>query len=139
MVTYRAVRKPEIMVHTMRYVMLEFTDDTWLPPPDIEYKLAYRLLAQDPPLDRLILEEVLGHQTRYRDLRRLLGGRNDNVLTKALARMCDEGLIHPGLDLDTKEKTYGVMELGKLVVFRLHEMVPHATSIEAYERGRAAA
>jgi DNA-binding HxlR family transcriptional regulator len=106
-----------------------------LPPKDLEYKLAVRLLNQEPALDRRIVEALVGRPARYRDLRPLLGGRNDNVLTKALARLRTEGVIKQGLILDTKERKYALTELGKLVVFRLHEMVPHRESIEAYERG----
>lgn len=106
-----------------------------LPPRDVEYRLAVRLLHQDPPLDREILEVLVGRPRRYRDFKPLLKGRNDNVLTKALTRLRDEGLIKQGLDWETKEQRYALMELGKLVIFRLHEMVPHHESIRAYERG----
>lgn len=110
-----------------------------LPPPDVEYRIAVRLLAQDPPLDREILESLVGAPKRYRDLKALLHGRTDNVLTKALARLRADGAIKQGLDLDSHaEKLYSLTELGKLVVFRLHEMVPHAQSIQAYQRGKAA-
>jgi DNA-binding HxlR family transcriptional regulator len=114
--------------------MLDFLE---LPAPDVEYRLAYRMLAQDPPLDRAILEALVGAPRRYRDLRGLLAGRNDNVLTKALARLKQDGLVRQGVDLDSADRSYGLTELGRLAVFRLHEMVPHAQSIRAYERGRA--
>src|SRR5687768_15065954 len=91
-----------------------------LPPEDVEYRLALRCLVQDPPLDRQILETLVGGQRRYRDLKGLLKGRNDNVLTKALARLRLDGVINQGIDLDfDAERTYGLSELGKLVVFRL--------------------
>ena len=106
-----------------------------LPPRDLEYRIGVRLLNQDPPLDRAILEALVGSPARYRDLRPLLRGRNDNVLTKALARLRNEGVIKQGLDRNLKERKYALTELGKLVVFRLHEMVPHHDSIKAYERG----
>lgn len=106
-----------------------------MPEPDIEYKLAFRLLNQDPPLDRRILEKLVGQPHRYTELKPLLKGRNDNVLTKALRRLMDDGLIKQGVNTQTKERRYALMELGKLVVFRLHEMVPHRESIAAYERG----
>ena len=110
-----------------------------LPAEDVEYSLAVRLLAQDPPLDREVLEALVGAPKRYRDMKELLKGRNDNVLTKSLARLRGGGCIKQGIDLDAKgEKTYSLTELGKLAVFRLHEMVPHAQSIQAYQRGVAA-
>lgn len=110
-----------------------------LPAEDVEYSLAVRLLAQDPPLDREVLEALVGAPKRYRDMKELLKGRNDNVLTKSLARLRGGGCIKQGIDLDAKgEKTYSLTELGKLAVFRLHEMVQHAQSIQAYQRGVAA-
>lgn len=109
-----------------------------LPSPDVEYRVAVRLLAQEPPLGREILEALVGAPRRYRDLKVLLRGRRDNVLTKALARLRSDAVVKQGLDLDAGERTYALTELGKLVVFRLHEMVPHAESIAAYERGRKA-
>lgn len=121
--------------HTNGYVMVP----TWgLPAPDIEYRFALRLLQQDPPLDREILEMLVGQPQRYRDLRPLLMGRNDNVLTKALTRLRDDGLIKQGVDLDAEQFRYALTALGKLVVFRLHEMLPHHMSIQAYERARKA-
>jgi DNA-binding HxlR family transcriptional regulator len=113
--------------------------DLALPGPDVEYRIAVRLLAQEPPFDRALVESLVGAPKRYRDLKVLLAGRNENVLTKALARLRAEGTIKQGIDLDAKaEKVYSLTELGKLVVFRLHEMVPHAQSIQAYQRGKAA-
>ena len=106
-----------------------------LPSRDEEFRLAVRLLDQDPPLDREIVERLVGQPSRYRDLKPLLAGRNDNVLNKALARLREEGILKPGIDVETAEKRYALTELGKLVVFRLHEMVPHHESIQAYERG----
>lgn len=111
------------------------TEPWGLPDPDLEYRLALRLLKQEPPLDREILEALVGSPQRYRELKPFLKGRNDNMLTKALKRLRTEGLIKQGLDRDKKEKRYGLTELGKLTVFRLHEMRPHHESIQAYERG----
>lgn len=105
-----------------------------LPKKDEDYRLALRLLQQEPPFDREILESLVGHPARYRDLRSLLHGRNDNVLNKALLRLRDEGLIKQGVDLDSSDRRYGLTELGRLVVFRLHELIPHQASIDAYER-----
>lgn len=113
--------------------------DAWpLPPPDQDYSLAAKLLAKDPPLDRRIVEALVGTPKRYSELKPLLGGRTDNVLTKALRRLQDEGIIQQGLEPDLKETRYRLTELGKAVVFRLHEMIPHHESIRAYERGMAA-
>lgn len=106
-----------------------------LPARDEEYRQALRLLDQEPPLDREILEHLVGRPARYRDLRALLRGRNDNVLNKALTRLRNDGLVKQGVDLDARDRRYALTELGKLVLFRVHEMVPHEASIAAYERG----
>jgi DNA-binding HxlR family transcriptional regulator len=107
-----------------------------LPEPNVEYALAARLLAQDPPTDRDILEALVGAPRRYRALKPLLRGRRDNVLTKALKRLREDGLVQQGIDLDAgHERVYSLTNLGTLVVFRLHEMIPHHESIRAYERG----
>jgi len=105
---------------------------------DAEYRIALRLLQQEPRFDLDIVEDLVGERRRYSALKPLPRGRNDNVLTKALRRLQDEGVIQAGLSRDLKQKTYGLTPLGKLVVFRVHEMVPHRQSIEAYERGLAA-
>lgn len=106
-----------------------------LPSRDEDYRLALRLVEQSPPFDRQIVEQLVGRPSRYRDLRPLLRGRNDNVLNKALRRLRYNGIIKQGLDLESDERRYALTELGKLVVFRIHEMIPHRQSIEAYERG----
>ncbi len=127
--------RANIYLSTYRTVCVAEAFD--LPSRDVEYELALRLLNQDPPLDRRILEDLVGQPKRYSDLKPLLGDRNDNVLTKALRRLRDEGTIQQGVDLDQNQRTYRLTELGKHVVFRLHEMVPHWESIQAYERGKA--
>lgn len=109
-----------------------------LPERDVEYRIALRLLNQEPPFDRRIVEDLVGQPKRYTELKPLLGDRNDNVLTKALKRLREEGVIQQGIDLDRDQRVYHLTELGKLVLFRMHEMVPHWESIRAYERGSAA-
>lgn len=104
---------------------------------DVEYRLALELLNQEP-LSMAILEALMGERRRYSELRPLLDGRNDNVLTKALRRLQDDGIIQAGLSRDLQHKTYGLTGLGKLVIFRAHEMLPHHASIEAYKRAQAA-
>src|SRR5688572_16232840 len=107
-------------------------------PADYEYRVAVRLLDQEPPFDREIVETLVGGRKRYRELKPLLEGRNTNVLTTALARLREEGVIQSGLTPDLKDKTYRLTKLGVLVVFRLHEMIPYHRSKEAVQRGRAA-
>jgi DNA-binding HxlR family transcriptional regulator len=108
-------------------------------PEDYEYKLAVRLLDQEPQFDREIIEALVGGSKRNGELHGLLRGRNVNVLTKALKRLRDEGIIRSGFADDLRERIYSLTELGKLVVFRLHEMVPYHRSESAVKRGRAAA
>lgn len=108
-------------------------------PEDFEYRLAVRLLDQDPSFDREVIEALVGGRKRNSELKVLLRGRNVNVLTKVLKRLREEGVIQSGLTKDLRERTYALTGLGKLVVFRLHEMVPYHRSELAVKRGRRAA
>ncbi|MHB1260742.1 MAG: winged helix-turn-helix transcriptional regulator [Thermoplasmatota archaeon] len=108
-------------------------------PEDYEYRLAVRLLDQEPQFDREVVEALVGGRKRNAELQVLLRGRNVNVLTKALKRLRDEGVLQSGLTNDLRERTYALTTLGTLVVFRLHEMVPYHRSEAAVKRGRAAA
>ena len=106
---------------------------------DHEYRVAIRLLDQDPPFDREVLEMLVGGPKRNTELQALLRGRNVNVLTKALARLREEGVISAGLTDDLRERTYALTTLGTLVVFRLHEMIPYHRSEALVRRARTAA
>lgn len=108
-------------------------------PDDYEYRVAIRLLDQEPPFDREVLEMLVGGPKRNTDLQGLLRGRNVNVLTKALKRLREEGVIRSGLTADLRERTYALTRLGTLVIFRLHEMIPYHRSEAAVHRARAAA
>lgn len=110
-----------------------------LPPDDYEYKLAVRLLDQEPPLDREIVEALVGCGQRHSELQAQLRGRKVKTLTQALNRLREEGVIKTGLADDLRERTYSLTQLGVLVVFRLHEMIPYHRSEAAVKRGRAAA
>jgi DNA-binding HxlR family transcriptional regulator len=109
-----------------------------LPAKDAELALAVRFLGHESRLDLDIVDSLVGHPQRYADLRKLLEGRNDTVLNRALARLREEGLIEQRLDVRARAKLYGLTALGKLVIYRLQQMRPHHESIEAYERGHAA-
>ena len=108
-------------------------------PEDHEYRVAIRLLDQDPPFDREVLEMLVGGPKRNTELQALLRGRNVNVLTKALARLREDGVIRAGLTDDLRERTYALTKLGTLVVFRLHEMIPYHRSEAMVHRARTAA
>lgn len=110
-----------------------------LPEPDIEYRLAHQLAGKENPLDRQILEGLVGGPRRYSELQPLLGKRGDHVLTKSLERLMKTGTIDQFLTANgaRMERGYGLTSLGVLVVFKLHEMVPIHASIEAWKRGQA--
>lgn len=109
---------------------------TWnLPEANAEYGLALKLLSQPARTQLQILEALMGEAKTFSELRPLLKGRNNNVLTKALRSLRENGLIQTGLRDDLKTKTYRLSSLGKLVILRAHEMIPHQQSIEAYKRG----
>lgn len=112
-----------------------------LPERDVEFRLAARLLGKDDGLDRAILERLVGEPRRYSDLKPLLGARRDNVLTKALARLRAEGLVKQLLDLDAKPPAprYALTQLGVLVIFRMHEMLPVHEALAAARRGKLGA
>lgn len=109
-----------------------------LPSKDAELAIAVRLLGHESSLDLDIIDRLVGQPQRYADLQKLLNGRNDTVLNRALARLREEGLIQQRLDVRARAKLYGLTGLGKLVVYRLQQMRPHHESIEAYKRGQAA-
>lgn len=112
---------------------------TWsLPEPDAEYALAIHLLSQPARTQLDILEALMGEPKTFSELRPLLRGRNNNVLTKALRALREQGLIQVGLRQDLKTKAYRLTSLGKLAILRSREMIPHHQSIEAYRRGRRA-
>lgn len=106
-----------------------------LPEPDVEYALALQLLGRSARTQLDVLEALMAEPKTYGELRPVLKGRNNNVLTKALRAMRDDGLIQTGLKPDLKTKTYRLTSLGALVLLKTREMLPHAKSIEAYRRG----
>lgn len=107
-------------------------------PKGHEDRIALELLNQEPPLDLQVLEAIMGERKRYSELKHLLKGRREFVLTKALRRLQDRGAIQPGLAPDLKTKTYGLTSLGKLIIFRVHEFKPIHRSIQAYKESQAA-
>lgn len=91
------------------------------PERDVEYRVVLRLLNQDPPFDRRILEDLVGQPKRYSELIPLLGDRDETALTKALNRLREGGIIQQGVDLDRNQRVYQLTELGKLTLFRVHD------------------
>jgi hypothetical protein len=102
-------------------------------------RMAVTLLDQETELDLQSLEALMGERQRYSALKPLLAGRTDNVLTKALRRLQENGAIQAGLTPDLKTKTYGLTAIGKLCVLRVHEFRPIETTIGAYLAAHSAA
>jgi DNA-binding HxlR family transcriptional regulator len=93
---------------------------TLLPPADVELRLAG--MALEHPLYARILERLVALPKRYSELRPLLQGKNDNLLSLALKRLQAEGLINQLVDarLARGDATlYGLTKLGVDVLFNI--------------------
>src|SRR5687768_16064616 len=110
------------------------------PAEDVEYPHAHRLLGQDNPLARRIVEDLVGRPRRYGELKGLLDGKRDHNLTMALDRLRRDGLVDQRVDASTKPlvKSYELTNLGVQVVLRMHEMIPAHVSAQILLRGQAA-
>lgn len=107
---------------------------------DVEYHHAHRLLGQGNPLDRRIIEELVGRPRRYGELKGFLEGKRDHNLTMALDRLQRDGIVDQRIDASNKApiKSYELTNLGIHVVLRMHEMLPAHVSAQILLRGRAA-
>lgn len=110
-----------------------------LPAQDAEHAIALRILSHDSSIDLDILDALVGHPQRYADLKRLLHGRNDKVLDRALKRLRDEGVVQQGYDVPSKQTRYALSTIGKLVLYRIQQLRPSHESVEAYRRAMDAA
>lgn len=121
-------------------VLCVYYDEDMLPEPDIEFRIAHALLGSTNPLDRQIVESLVGRPKRYSELKPLLKKKADNNLTMALARLVRDGLVAQLVDARARPlvKSYQLTALGILVIFRMNQMLPVHESVEAYLRGRAA-
>lgn len=110
------------------------------PAEDVEYHHAHRLLGQDNPLDRRIVETLVGRPRRYGELKGLLEGKRDHNLTMALDRLRRDGLVDQRVDASSRPtvKSYELSQLGIQVVLRMHEMLPAHISAQILLRGQAA-
>lgn len=64
------------------------------PPPGVERRVAHKIYAAESVLYQALLDYLIGRPgVRYNELKRLLHGRNNNLLTKALHRLQMEGLV----------------------------------------------
>jgi DNA-binding HxlR family transcriptional regulator len=111
------------------------------PEPDMEYRQAHHLLGSDNPLDREILESLVGRPHRFSELKPLLKAKRDHNLTMALERLRRDGLIAQRVDARRKPvvKSYELTHLGILVVLRMQQMIPAYESAQVLLRGQQAA
>lgn len=111
-----------------------------LPPPDVEYLQAYRLLANANPLPKSILLELMGRPRRYSDLREAFRIKNDNQLTRTLRYLQEDGLVYQRFDASTRPPSfsYELGPLGRLVLIRLLQMLPASESAKILRRGKFA-
>ncbi|MCA1814535.1 MAG: hypothetical protein LC624_11395 [Halobacteriales archaeon] len=108
-----------------------------LPEPSHEVKLAHALLGRRSDLDLRLLEALLAEPKRYRELRGLLPRRaSETLLTRALERLGESGLVRQGARLDdpADPRYYAATSLGVLVVLKAHEMLPIARTLEEARR-----
>lgn len=85
------------------------------PEPFLERRLAHQLYAAKTTLQVDILDVLVRNPaSRYVDLQGLLRGRGDQVLTDALRRLQDEGLVLQR-GFSRKHSTYQLTTLGVAV------------------------
>jgi DNA-binding HxlR family transcriptional regulator len=111
-----------------------------LPPPDVEYLLAHRLLADRNPLPKQVVLELLGRPRRYGELREALRVRSDNRLTRALRYLQEDGIVDQRVDASRRPPvlSYELSALGRLVLVRMLQMIPADDSARLLLRGKAA-
>lgn len=111
-----------------------------VPDPDVEYRLAYRLLGARSDLDRRVLGALVGRPQRFSELKRVLDDRKDANLTQSLARLQRSGLVRSRIQARKAPATkrYELTALGSLVLFHMAEMSFAHSSAEALLRGKAA-
>lgn len=104
------------------------TDPFAAPEDGHEARLAFGLLAEGRDLPLRILHELLQGPKRFRDLKRLVKGKSDTPLTRALTHLADEGLVRQGLDFSKNDdiRYYAPTGLGVAVVLKTHEFRPVA-------------
>ncbi len=85
------------------------------PEPFLERQIAHRLYAAKSPIHQELLDTLVVHPGwRYSDLQRLLRGRGDQVLTTALHKLAEEGLLEQR-GFGPKLSTYQLTGLGVAV------------------------
>lgn len=108
--------------------------DFGFPEEDEETRLAFGLLGDRAnPLDLQVLEELLAEPKRPRDLKRLVRGKSDTPLMRALRRLGEAGLVRQGMNLRDPgdPRYYAATRLGVQVALRAHEQRPVAEVLGA--------
>lgn len=84
--------------------------------------LAAKIAARSG-LELRILEDLVARPQRYAELRRLLQGKGDEILNRALRRMLNDGILDQRSDVSQRPPVdqYELSDLGVRVVFRLAE------------------
>ncbi len=111
------------------------------PGPDVEYRLAHKLLGSRSDIDRRVLGALVGRPQRFSELKPVLGTRKDANLTQSLERLHRDGLVRSRIQARKAPavKVHELTTLGALVVFHVAEMSTAYGSSEALLRGQAAA
>lgn len=110
------------------------------PDPDVEYRLAHKLLGARSGLDRRVLGALVGRPQRFSELKRLLDGRKEANLTQSLARLHRDGVVRARMRARQRPpvKVHELTPLGTLVVFHIAEMSTAHASAQALLRGQDA-
>jgi DNA-binding HxlR family transcriptional regulator len=114
--------------------------DDLLPPKDVEYLLAHRLLSDPNRLRKAVVLQLLGRPQRYGELRAALGIRSDNRLTRALRYLQEDGIVDQRVDASHRPPvlSYELSALGRVVLVRMLQMIPADDSARLLLRGKAA-
>ncbi|HLE47257.1 MAG TPA: winged helix-turn-helix transcriptional regulator [Candidatus Thermoplasmatota archaeon] len=93
--------------------------NAWDTPPDraLPRGLAHTLYAARSQLTVAVLDALASHPRRYGELRPLLKGRNNNLLSRALHDLQEEGLLaqRDWADPDAETAAYELTSLGVAV------------------------
>lgn len=87
------------------------------PDPGLPRGLAHTLYAARSQLPVAVLDALASHPRRYGELRPLLGGRNNNLLNRALRDLQAEGLVvqRDWADPQSAKAAYELTSLGVAV------------------------
>ena len=109
------------------------------PAPDVEYRLAHKLLGARSDIDRRVIGALVGRPQRFSELLGVLDDRKDANLTQSLRRLHRDGLVRARLQARRAPavKVHELTPLGALVVFHVARMSSAHESARVLLRGRA--